>query len=150
MLDRSNAATKSREHGAPVRGTGREMYARTEFDPKNAEVRESMVVYSRLQDAARAAGARLLVVFLPLSYAIHPEDESRWRHLGVVDVTQEAAFNNAFVSYLNKNRIPTLDITDKLRKSAESGKRLYFWLDIHWTPIGNATAARAVADYLTR
>jgi hypothetical protein len=25
---------------------------------------------------------------------------------------------------------------------------MYFWLDIHWTPAGNATAAQAVAGYL--
>jgi SGNH hydrolase-like domain, acetyltransferase AlgX len=58
-------------------------------------------------------------------------------------------FDAAFVRYLNECQIPSVDITQQLQKSAQAGKRMYFWLDIHWTPAGNATAAQAVADYLS-
>jgi hypothetical protein len=150
MLDSIRSPAHPGERGNAVQGVGRQMYAApAQFDPTKPDVLESMVVYSKLLSATSAAGARLLVVFFPLSYAIHREDESRWRHLGIVNVAREAAFDAAFVRYLNENQISSIDITKQLRRSAESGERLYFWLDIHWTPMGNATAARAVADYLT-
>jgi SGNH hydrolase-like domain, acetyltransferase AlgX len=57
-------------------------------------------------------------------------------------------FDAAFVRYLNECQIPSVDITQQLQKSAQAGKRMYFWLDIHWTPAGNATAAQAVAELL--
>ena len=109
-----------------------------------------MQVYDKLGSIVRQAGARLLVVYAPLSYAIHKEDESRWRHLRARDIQRQMTFYAAFVRYLNERQIPSLDITQQLQKSAQAGKkRMYFWLDIHWTPAGYATAAEAVADYLT-
>jgi hypothetical protein len=119
------------------------------FDPTRPDVLEAIHVYSNLAGIVRAAGTRLLVIYLPLSYAIHRDDESRWRHLGILDISRHMAFDAAFVRYLNDHQITTIDITQQLQKTAETGKRIYFWLDIHWTPAGNVTAARAVADYLT-
>ena len=66
----------------------------------------------------------------------------------MVDIARQSAFNAAFLHYLNERRIPSIDITEALRKSAETGDRIYFWLDIHWTAAGNAAAAGAVADHL--
>jgi SGNH hydrolase-like domain, acetyltransferase AlgX len=147
MFDRSFSHPDGQSNA--VLGAGREMLAhRTPFSPTNQSVRESLHVYNKLARLTNAAGARLLVVFLPLSYAIHREDESRWRHLGMRDVEHEAAFDAAFVNYLNGHGIPSIDITQQLRTAAETGTRMYFWLDIHWTPAGHAVAARAVADYL--
>jgi hypothetical protein len=88
------------------------------------------------------------VVYVPLSYAIHREDQSRWRLLGISDIPRQMAFDAAFVRYLNECLIPSISLTQQLQKSAATGKRIYYWLDIHWTPAGNAAAARAVADYL--
>jgi len=147
MLDRTPAQVG--ERGSAVQGAGREWYVPPEFDPTSQEVRESMRVYTRLARTTGTGGSRLLVIFFPLSYAIHREDESRWRHLGVVDIAREATFDDAFVQYLNENQIATIDITKQLRDAAESGERMYYWLDIHWTPAGNAVAARAVADHLS-
>jgi hypothetical protein len=137
------------ERGGIVLGAGRKMFAPAPFAPTDQIVRESLQVYNELVGATSAAGARLLVVFIPLSYAIHKEDESRWRHLGMRDIAKGAAFDAAFVRDLNERQIPSIDITGPLRKSAESGERMYNWLDIHWTPAGNTVAAEAVADYLT-
>ncbi len=147
-LDRIFSLPSDGERSSAVLGAGREIAPSMQFDPTNPYVRESMRVYSRLDSAVRADGAQLLVVFFPLSYAIHKEDESRWRHLGVVDIARQSAFNAAFLHYLNERRIPSIDITEALRKSAETGDRIYFWLDIHWTAAGNAAAAGAVADRL--
>jgi hypothetical protein len=88
------------------------------------------------------------VVYFPDSYLIHTQDQSRWGYLRKGDSRRQMAFDAAFVRYLNECQIATIDITPELQKSAQAGKRMYFWLDIHWTPAGNAVAAQAVADYL--
>jgi hypothetical protein len=147
-LNTAHSLAKPDAKGGAVLGAGRDLPASTIFDPTHPEVREAMHVYGNLAGVVRAAGARLLVVFVPLSYAIHREDESRWRQLGILDIRREMAFDADFVHYLNGCQIPSIDITQQLQKSAQVGKRMYYWLDIHWTPAGNATAARAVADYL--
>jgi hypothetical protein len=145
----SGSSVRSGKQSDAVLGTGREIAAPINFEPTRPEVREATQFYDKLAKIARQAGARLLVVYVPLSYAIHREDERRWRLLGIRDIPRQMAFDAAFVRYLNERQIPSIDITQELRKFAQDGKRMYYWLDIHWTPAGNATAARAVADYLT-
>ncbi len=130
-------------------GAGHEIATPFNFQPTHPEVREAMLFYNKLGSIVRQAGARLLVVYVPLSYAIHREDESRWRLAGIPDISRHIAFDAAFVRYLNECQIPSIDVIQQLRKAAQDGKRMYYWLDIHWTPAGNAAAARAVADYLT-
>lgn len=133
-----------------VQGAGRQFVQAAKFDASKPVVRDAIVFYRNLAQAVTDSGARLQIVYFPLSYVIHQEDEARWRHVGVYDVAAEKAFDAAFVRYLNKESIPAVDITEDLRAAATHGKRLYYWLDIHWTPEGNAAAARAVANTLIR
>ena len=137
------------EPSGSVLGAGREIPAAPDFEPTHPAVLEAMRVFNKLGSIVRQTGAQVLVVYAPLSYAIHKEDESRWRHLGLLDVQRQMTFNAAFVRYLNESQIPAVDISQQLQKSAQGGKRMYFWLDIHWTPAGNATAAQVVADHLS-
>ena len=54
-------------------------------------------VYARLHQTRRGNTCRrrkTLVVFFPLSYAIH-KDESRLGHVGLVDITREAALDTS-------------------------------------------------------
>jgi hypothetical protein len=136
------------EEGDRVLGAGRKSTTGFDSSLTDPNVLAAMQVYKKLARLTRTAGAQLLVVYLPLSYVIHREDESRWRHLGVHDVARQVIFDTAFVQHLNRTSIPAIDLTQRLQKSAESGQRLYFWLDIHWTPAGNLAAALAVADDL--
>jgi len=147
-LNTAHPSAQLEEKGDAVQEGGREIAASTEIDPLHPEVRGAMQVYTHLADVVRVAGAQLLVVHFPRSYTIHREDESRWQHLGLLDITRQITFDAAFIQYLNESRIPSIDITQQLQKSAQVGKRMYYWLDIHWTAAGNITAARAVADYL--
>jgi hypothetical protein len=48
------------------------------------------------------------------------------------------------------HQVPVLDLLPALREAAERGQRLYFPVDIHWTPAGHELAARAVADLVLR
>ena len=131
-----------------VLGAGREVAAPITFDPTHPKIRGALNFYNKLASVVSQTGARLLVVYVPLSYAVHREDESRWRLLGILDIPAQTALDAAFVRYLNESQIPSIDLGQQFRKSALDGKRLYYWLDIHWTPAGNAAAALAVADHL--
>jgi hypothetical protein len=128
--------------------SGSSEFPAPDFNPTRPAVREAVGVYNKLASIVHQTGARLLIVHVPRSYAIHEEDESRWRHLGVLNIPGEIAFDAAFVRYLNEHQIHSMDLTPQLKTSAQAGQRMYYWLDIHWTPSGNAVAAQAVADYL--
>jgi hypothetical protein len=53
------------------------------------------------------------------------------------------------IQYYRNNGIDCLILTDDLIKAAQvSRKRLYYWLDVHWTPYGNEVAAELVSQYL--
>lgn len=133
---------------AEVEGAGREMRLRSDFDLDDPDVQESLDLYHRLRDEVEKAGADLVLVYFPLSYAVHVEDQSRWRHLGVLDIAAQREFDVAFCGHLTEvEKIPCLDITDDLQRAAETGdERLYYWLDVHWTALGNRVAARATAE----
>jgi hypothetical protein len=130
-----------------VLGAGRELHQAADFDPASPEAQEALGFYRRFVDSVRRAGGAPLLVYFPLSYAVHPEDVARWKHLGVLDAQRQIAYDAAFVRYLGDLGIPCVDATAALREAAAT-QRLYYWLDIHWTPAGNRVTARAVADRL--
>jgi hypothetical protein len=132
-----------------VQGAGRELAEQERFDPARADLRGAIDFYDELRSVVEGGGARLLVVYFPLSYAIHPEDVSRWRHLGVRNGEAQRRFDDDFCRFLSGRGIPCLDITEDLARAArERRERLYYWLDIHWTAAGNEVAAEAVARAL--
>jgi hypothetical protein len=149
MATRVRALLGAEEPSEGVQGAGRELAAQQRFDPERPALRGAIDFYDELRSAVEEGGARLLVVYFPLSYAIHPEDVSRWRHLGVRDGEAQRRFDDDFCRFLSGRGIPCLDITEDLARAArERGERLYYWLDIHWTAAGNAVAAEAVARAL--
>jgi hypothetical protein len=131
-----------------VAGAGRELELYSAFDRGNAEVIDSMKFYEDLRSTVERSGAKLLIVFFPLSYCIHEQDIGRWSHLGVINVDRQNTYNAAFCRHLQSLDFDCLNITDDLKQAAEEGQRLYYFVDIHWTPEGNEVAARAVARHL--
>lgn len=130
-----------------VAGAGRPLAA--EFDASGAEVAEVVAsFYVPLRDAVAAAGAELLVVYLPLSYRVHPEDLARWRHLGVVSPAAADAQDAAYAEALAAVGVPLLDLRPALAERATAGERLYYEIDIHWNAAGHSVAADAIAAYL--
>jgi hypothetical protein len=76
---------------------------------------------------------------------------SRWSHLGVRDVDVQNRFNQEFCDHLNAIGVPCANITPELISASESsGERLYFWLDVHFTVLGNAVAGQAFVDQLEK
>jgi hypothetical protein len=136
------------DEGGTVEGAGRELTMQEDFDPADADVVDSMPYYEQLRRVTGEDGTRLVLLHFPLSYCIHRGDVSRWKHLGVRNVDQQIAYEDAFCRHLTDAGYECLNITPELVAAAETGDRLYYWLDIHWTPRGNEEAANAVTDRL--
>ena len=149
VLTRLRSLLGEEAPSAEVQGAGRALVERQHFDPESPELARSLGFYQDLHRAAADAGGGLLVVYFPLAYVVHPGDAARWRHLGVRNIEAQRAFDAAYCSYIDARGVPCLDITADLIRAASNGsRRLYYWLDIHWTPEGNRTAAEAVATRL--
>ena len=147
---KARAAQGTAVEGNAILGAGREATVHTNFDPQRPEAAEAIDLYDDLRATVEASGAKLLIVFVPLSYCVHREDEARWSHLGVTDVDSQIAYDAAFCDYLRGRGFDVVNTTNALRTAAGSGERLYYLIDIHWTPAGNDVAARAVYEHIEK
>ncbi len=136
--------------GGAILGAGREANLHGNFDPADRETAEAIEYYDDLRKTVESSGAKLMVVFVPLSYCVHREDVARWSHLGVRDVAAQIGYDEGFCEYLRKQGFDCVNTTSDLQAAAEQGKRLYYLIDIHWTPDGNDVAAHAVYEHLRR
>ena len=151
LYTRMRQALAGRERDRTVEGAGRPLSIHGPFDPREAGAKEALRFYHRLRTTVETDGAHLVVVYFPLSYSVHPQDVSRWRHLGVRDIGTQIAFDRAFSSFLEARGFEVLNLTQDLIEAArENPERLYYWLDIHWTRRGNRVAAESTARWLLR
>ncbi|MGC4003405.1 MAG: hypothetical protein QM811_09830 [Pirellulales bacterium] len=65
--------------GDAIQGAGRDLKTAAQFAPTNPEVVISTKFYRDYAQAVRKHGARLVLVYFPLSYCVHAEDVPRWR-----------------------------------------------------------------------
>ena len=145
---RARGAVAAPAEGGAILGAGREAKLHGSFKPDDPEAIDALAYYDDLKAAVESSGAKLLIVFVPLSYCVHPEDVARWSHLGVRDVGGQIAYDAAFCDYLNARGFDVVNTTADLQSAAAAGSRLYYLVDIHWTPAGNEAAARAVAQHM--
>jgi lysophospholipase L1-like esterase len=133
-----------------IEGAGRTLKNLSHFDPRADDTAASLSFYRAFSTAVQEAGAEFAVVYFPLAYVVYPEDRARWAIHGVEDIEGQIEFNRAFTSYLRNNEdISTLNLTDDLIKQARGGgPRLYYWLDVHWTPLAHRRSAEAVGNFL--
>ncbi|MBU2548338.1 MAG: hypothetical protein KKB20_08020 [Proteobacteria bacterium] len=149
LYQRIAARFQERSRPRDLAGAGRVMRTGLRFGVDSPAVRDALDLYDGFKRTVESSGARLLFVYFPLGYCVHPEDVVRWRHLGDVDPEGQNAFDRVFCEYLNSEmNIPCLNATPDLIRAAGQGRRLYYFIDVHWTPLGNRVVARAVADYL--
>jgi hypothetical protein len=149
VVTRLRSAFDRGKQVSEIQGAGRSITEHDVFDPRAPELQPSLRFYARLREVVQGGGGRLLIVYVPLSYTVHPEDVARWQHLGVRNVQGQMRFDDDFCKYLTRTGLPCLNVTaDLVRAAQESTERLYYWLDIHWTPKGNRVSAESVARYL--
>jgi len=138
-----------REQGRTIEGAGRPLQDDTNFDPESMSIIETMGFYQSFERAVRQTGAKFLVVYLPLSYIVHPQDRGRWMMQGVEDINGQVRFNQAFTARLNQEGIQCVNVTDALiDRAMRDAQRLYYWLDVHWTSEGNRLAASVVTTHI--
>ena len=117
------------------------------FDPENERVRETVRLLAQLQDRIESKKGKLMIVYVPESYTVHLEDRKRWKDMGYRDAQQVVDLNDETCRhYAQSLEIPCVNLTGSLRNEADnSGERMYYHLDVHWTPRGNRVAAEATA-----
>jgi len=136
-------------HGKKIIGAGRDLANFTKFNVDNIEVKNSLKYYSDLKSYCQSINANLIIIYFPLSYVVYNGDVARWKHLGVENIRGQISFNEQFCNYLNQHGIVCLNLTDGLINAARtSHQRLYYWLDVHWTPYGNKIAAGLVSKFI--
>ena len=117
-------------------------------DVEAAEVEDPEALAERFRRFTRSVqesvGREIPVhfVYIPLAFVVHPEDLPRWRHIGVADALGPRVESARRVAALRERGIPIVDATDLLLERGRS-QRMYYWLDIHLTPAGNAAVAEA-------
>ena len=90
-----------------------------------------------------------MLVRIPMSYEVYPEDKKRREYMDYKDPQQITAFNNAAGRhYAHVLEVPFIDLTPALQAEAGKSARrlLYYRLDLHWAPEGNRVAARTIAQ----
>lgn len=136
----------------------------------------TLQAYARLKSAATAIGARLLIAYFPtkehcyiphlspllvqqkLGRALMPQVSST----GEIDLSPAKPQRlevDALLQHLDTQRqtlleeiarldIETIDLTPALQAAALDGAQLYWSLDNHWTPVGQALVAKCIGDRL--
>ncbi len=110
---------------------------------------EALLLATR--DEAERQGARYALVIVPGKWQVHKED---WQALlAARDEPDDDRWvlrgpNRRLTQLAEAHQIPVLDLLPPMRDAAESGRRLYYPVDIHWNPAGHEVAARTVAEFL--
>lgn len=137
----------------PAQGSSTALMGQQDYRPQQgAEPRRQIEAYATA--VRRALGpVPLLFVRVPYAYQVHPEHLARWRSNAppAVLASQAAAEAAAWQhlrhdqSALQRAGIFVLDPMPALNAQAARGQQLYYRLDTHFTPAGNAAVVDALA-----
>ena len=127
---------------------GKELYdepAASELDPE--AVADQYTRFAAFAQRVTGKDTAVAFVHIPLSFMVHPKDESRWRHIIRLDPAAARARTRAEVKAIRARGLTMIETTDALMKRAHA-ERLYYWLDIHLTPAGNRVVAEQAMPIL--
>src|SRR5207344_801092 len=112
--------------------------------------RVTLALLDALQASVSRHGAALVIFYVPASFEIDPQDwqrtRERWGLEGEgwdaerVERRLEAACRTRHLAFVDPRRA--------LREAQASGQHAYFDADPHWTEVGHAVAAAALAPYV--
>ncbi|MGE3820662.1 MAG: GDSL-type esterase/lipase family protein [Isosphaeraceae bacterium] len=108
----------------------------------------------RVADLCRAAGARLIVAYVPFCGVIHPRYGAAQTKLGMDPTTAEGLASDpryrsqsAHLAAIRPTLdLPLADATEALTRAEASGKPQYWEFDTHPRPDGYATIARRIVE----
>jgi len=132
------------------KGLGTDFYRETPAETVNAE--EILNPYREYIDFVKhAAGDRVKTAFLyiPYSYVVHPEDRARYSHGNTIAPGELRNLSAEIESLLAENSITYIDPTGPLVDKA-ANDRMYYFLDVHFTPAGNKVLADLSVPALQR
>lgn len=86
-------------------------------------------------------------LYLPFSFAVHPQDVGRFPGIRSKDVERIRNRIRGGITALKSRGVHVLDTAPALIASADTA-RLYYWLDIHLTPAGNRVVASQATEFL--
>ncbi|MFZ5477185.1 MAG: alginate O-acetyltransferase AlgX-related protein [Myxococcota bacterium] len=114
---------------------------------------QNLVGHSReplrqLRDEARARGDRLVVAVAPPAFAVDPWVAETTFELFGVEGPEVNNPRDAVVGLLGELGIAGCDLTPPLAAAVARGEAPYFRFDGHWSPVGHAVVADALADCL--
>jgi hypothetical protein len=103
----------------------------------------------RIMALARRSGARPLLLFAPAAQQVTPTARQYLESLGFVwdeRTLSDTTFADRLRALALSEDVPFVDLLPVLRRRRDEG--LYFPMDGHWTPHGNAVVAEEVATAL--
>jgi hypothetical protein len=156
-LDTLGASLRALKRGRPVtvdtgavKITAHWDYWRRQISVDDPPIREGWEWTQRdlleARDAARQAGAELVVVIVPFREQVY-WDLFEGRLPGWEEADPDAP-GELVRSFSQEHGIRVLDLAPAFRERARPGRQLYFSGDGHWNPEGNAFAAEVIADFL--
>jgi hypothetical protein len=88
-------------------------------------------------------------IYLPYSFAVHQEDIVRFPGLEPADIPITKRRIRSGIEAVRARGIEILNTLPAL-EAAASNERLYYWLDIHFTPVGNHVVADLAIPFVQR
>lgn len=135
----------------PARDATRSLYAEGEtatgheasFEP----LAESYAEHTRFLKSILGQQTQVAFIYLPFSFIVHPADIARFPAFAPADIPVLRARIAQGVSAIEHRGIRILDTLPPLTQAANH-ERLYYWLDIHFTPTGNRVVAEAAIPFV--
>jgi len=129
-------------------GLGTEFYK--ESAPSDLTATGILNSYRKYRDYVRSAvgpGPEIAFLFVPYSYMVHEEDLPRFAHLAATPPAELVAKLSLVSETLNGDGIVFIDPLDELLENAKH-ERQYNFIDVHFTPAGNASVADVAAPVI--
>lgn len=124
------------------------LWGRNSFEGFEGEFMEIVASLESFADRVRSAGGRYSAVFVPKKLRVladlctFPEDGEFKNARSDV-----GTFRDDMNAWSGKSGIPVFDLTEPLVRVAKDGRIPWFWGDTHWNDVGQAAAARALAEW---
>ena len=112
--------------------------------------RITLTLLQRIRETDDARGIKTAIVVAPAAFQVYAEDWSALldsNHLRA-DQWSPTRPDEVLAEHAVQIGAPMLDLLPPLRSAAQTGPRLYFPYNKHWTPAGHAQAAETIATFL--